>query len=401
MFAASGALEHLLRPSDYTDAATRARELIALRRHWHLHALSADLARSGDQVADEIAGVPVVVRNEGGRLVGFVNVCPHRHSRLVCPGAGQQDTLRCMVHGWTFDGDGALCRLPDGPSFVGLDGHAVSLRRVAVERCGALVFVNLDEGASSFQGALPDGGAELRARFGAHRVVDRWTTTHPVDWKVIVENTVESYHVPSVHPRTFRAFRPPELHDHRLWEGGTRYADLKPWGGEPAGFVARLLGALCGLGPVNRFVHTHYFPTTMTYANELVSTVMRVMPAADGTTTVTLASCVNERLRWRALRPLQWAFGRVFSMMGRRIVAEDMRLWPHVQRGLQASPFAGVLGAREERVHAFQRFVVQLHTDTAASAEGAWSGSGSGSMAESASTLVSLPSSPLRARRRG
>jgi hypothetical protein len=35
-----------------------------------------------------------------------------------------------------------------------------------------------------------------------------------------------------------------------------------------------------------------------------------------------------------------------------------MRLWPHVQRGLQHSEHAGVLGAREERVHAFQRFVV-------------------------------------------
>jgi choline monooxygenase len=304
-----------------------------------------------------------------------------------------------MAHGWSFDGDGALCRLPDGPSFVGLDGHAVSLRRVAVERCGALVFVNLDEGASSFQGALPDGGAELRARFGSHRVVDRWTTTHAVDWKVIVENTVESYHVPSVHPQTFHAFRPPELHDHRLWECGTRYADLKPWGREPAGLVARVLGALFSQGPVNRFVHTHYFPTTMTYANELVSTVMRVMPAADGTTTVTLTSCVDDRLRWRALRPLQWAFGHVFSRLGRRIVAEDMRLWPHVQRGLQASHFAGVLGAREERVHAFQRFVVQLRADGEASAEGATSGSMAASTP--ASTLVSLPSSPLRSRRRG
>ncbi len=395
MFTALGALEHLLRPSDYTDATARAREVLALRRHWHLHALSIDLARHGDQVADDVAGVPVVVRNDGGRLVGFVNVCPHRHSLLVCPGGSRQDALRCMVHGWTFDGDGALCRLPDGPSFVGLDGHAVSLRRIAVERCGALVFVNLDEGAPSFQGSLPDGGADLSARFGTHRVVDRWTTTHAVDWKVIVENTVESYHVPSVHPQTFRAFRPPELHDHQLWEGGTRYTDLKPWGREPAGLVARVLGALFAQGPVNRFVHTHYFPTTMTYTNELVSTVMRVMPATDGTTKVTLASCVNEQLRWRALRPLQSAFARTFSAMGRRIVAEDMRVWPHVQRGLQASPFAGVLGTREERVHAFQRFIVQMRTDSEASMQDPTSAT------PSDSTLVTVSSSPLRARRRG
>ncbi|MBM4279250.1 MAG: Rieske 2Fe-2S domain-containing protein [Deltaproteobacteria bacterium] len=390
MFSARGALEHLLRPADYTAAAARARDLAWLRGHWHLHALACDLQRDGDQVADEVAGVPVVVRNDGGRLVGFVNVCPHRHSLLVGPGATHAATLRCMVHGWTFDDAGALCRLPDGPSFVGLDGSAVRLRRVAVERCGALVFVNLNVDAPPFVDGVPDGGAELRARFGAHRPVDRWTTSHAVDWKVIVENAVESYHVPLVHPATFRAFRPPELHDHRLWPGGTRYADRKPWGREPMGLAARLLGALFGAGAVSRFVHTHYFPTTMTYANELVSTAFAVMPRADGTSRVTVASFLPDALSSSLLRPLQWAFGRVFSQLGRRIVAEDMRLWPHVQRGLQSSEHAGVLGAREERVHAFQHFVVQGrgHVDD-------------DDAVDAVAPPVACPAPPLRLGRRG
>lgn len=358
MFVADGALEHLLRPADYVTPEARSRDLSLLRHHWHLHALANDLTREGDQVADDVAGVPVVVRNEGGRLAGFVNVCPHRHCLLVAPGACRADALRCMYHGWTFDDGGALCKLPDGRSFAGLDGRAVHLQRVRVERHGALVFVNLNERAAPFVDGLHDGGAGLLARFGAHRLVDRWTSVHDVDWKVIVENTVESYHVPQVHPATFRAFRPPELHDHLLWAGGTRYRDLKPWGHEPQGVVARILAALLGAGPVHRFVHTHLFPTTMTYANELVSTVMWVMPQHDGRTRVTLASFVPEQISSSLLRPLQLLFGHTFSWLGRRIVAEDMRLWPHVQRGLQHSEHAGVLGAREERVHAFQRFVV-------------------------------------------
>lgn len=362
MFEAVGALEHLLRPADYVGPDARARDGMLLRRHWHLHALSGELSRSGDQVAGDVCGVPVVVRNDGGRLVGFVNVCPHRHSLLVAPGACRAASLQCMYHGWTFDDDGALCKLPDGASFVGLDGTAVRLRRVRVERAGALVFVNLDEHAAPFVDGLPDGGAELSARFGAHRLIDRWTTTHDVDWKVVVENAVESYHVPLVHPSTFRAFRAPGQHDHRLWSGGTRYADQKPWGAEPAGIAARVLGVVLGAAPVHRFVHTHLFPTTLTYANELVSTVMSVMPQHDGKTRVTLASFVPDRIASPLLRPLQLLFGHAFSRLGRRIVAEDMRLWPHVQRGLQGSlhvgEHAGVLGAREERVHAFQRFVV-------------------------------------------
>ncbi len=358
VFVAEGALEHLLRPADYVAPEAQVRDLALLRRHWHLHALAADLEHDGDQVAGDVLGTPVVVRNDGGTLVGFVNVCPHRHSLLVRPGTCHAARLQCMYHGWTFDHAGALCKLPDGASFQGLDGRAVRLRRVAVERCGALVFVHLDEHAEAFVAGLPDAGDELRARFGAHRLVDRWTSLHPVDWKVVIENTVESYHVPLVHPATFREFRPPALHDHRLWPGGTRYADRKPWGTEPTGLAARVLGALLGSRPVNRFVHTHYFPTTMTYANELVSTVIAAIPTTDGATRVTLASFVPERIASPLLRPLQLLFGRTFAWLGRRIVAEDMRLWPHVQRGLRASHHAGVLGAREERVHAFQRFVV-------------------------------------------
>jgi choline monooxygenase len=40
-----------------------------------------------------------------------------------------------------------------------------------------------------------------------------------------------------------------------------------------------------------------------------------------------------------------------------RVLAEDASIHAAVQRGLAASPHRGVLSAREERVHAFQRFV--------------------------------------------
>ncbi len=354
-------------------------------------AFARDLRREGDQVAGEVVGVPIVIRREAGRIVGFVNVCPHRHSLLVRPGAENAPALRCMYHGWTFDDGGALCRLPDGLSFRGLDGRSVRLRPVAVEEWGALVFVNLDEHAAPLSSSLPDQGEELRARFGAHRLVDTWSTVHAVDWKVVVENTVESYHVPLVHPSTFRAFRAPEDHDHQLWPMGTRYADRLPWGKDIQGTAARVLGALLGQGPVRRFVHTHLFPTTMTYTNELVSTVMSVMPRQEGSTQVTLACFVPDKISSTLLRPLQLLFGAVFSRMGRRIMAEDMRLWPFVQRGLRSSEHKGVLGAREERVTAFQRFIDDERRRCLGEASGTAHGLPSCSTPLSSSaTLVSL-----------
>jgi choline monooxygenase len=41
----------------------------------------------------------------------------------------------------------------------------------------------------------------------------------------------------------------------------------------------------------------------------------------------------------------------------RRILWEDAGIFAEVQRGMEASRFKGVIGTREERVYAFQRYV--------------------------------------------
>jgi hypothetical protein len=54
------------------------------------------------------------------------------------------------------------------------------------------------------------------------------------------------------------------------------------------------------------------------------------------------------------------AWGRLGAKITRRILVEDMGLYADIQRGLAASPHAGVLGRCEERIHAFQRYLVEL-----------------------------------------
>ena len=44
-----------------------------------------------------------------------------------------------------------------------------------------------------------------------------------------------------------------------------------------------------------------------------------------------------------------------------KILDEDYKVLPAIQRGLEASTHEGVIGAREERVHAFQQYVARVH----------------------------------------
>lgn len=372
MFVHSTALPHLLPPSAYSDAsvfAAEQREL--LRRSWQFVALrSTQLAQHGDQVVRELHGVPVVVRNDDGVINTFVNVCAHRHAMLAAPSCKHQGTLTCQYHGWQYDDDGALKKLPDGRSFQGINAHAMRLKKLRTEVVGELVFASLaernDDDTAGFVDGLSDMGPEFVRCFGDHFPVRTWVTEHDVNWKVIAENAVESYHVPAVHPHTFSAFRAPELHDHTLHPRYTRYVDNKPWDGV-AGFLAVTLAKTWLPQPtLARFTHTHVFPTTLLYYGDLVSTVVSLEPLSATRTRQVAVSFLPKTLRTSLWRPLQWLFGRTFAALGERILREDMAAWPSIQQGLLHSHHAGVLSCREERVYAFQQYVAAgLATHTA------------------------------------
>jgi nitrite reductase/ring-hydroxylating ferredoxin subunit len=365
MFVHDGVLPHPLPARAYVDAASFDDEMTRLfRPAWHFAGLQRDLARHGDQLARDIAGVPVVVRNDHGALHAFVNVCAHRHSLVAAPGCSRAASLKCRYHGWEYGCDGALKKLPDGRSFQGLDARGIALRQVRLEVVGPLVMVNLDVDAAPFVKSLGSMGEELVRHFGDHIPAGRaWSTEHPVNWKVIAENAVESYHVPALHPTTFKAFRAPELHEHELHPRYTRYLDKKPWENDVTGLAARALAKLLLCAPtMKRFTQAHVFPSILLYYNDVVSTLIALEPTGPTSTRHVAISFVPRSIRWPVLlRPLQWLFGKLFMAMGARILREDMRAWPDIQRGLAHRAASdddtqGMLSCREERVYAFQRY---------------------------------------------
>ncbi len=73
------------------------------------------------------------------------------------------------------------------------------------------------------------------------------------------------------------------------------------------------------------------------------------------------------RRRWPLWRTgLLALWGWASARLTRRIVGEDMAIYPDMQRGLEGSPHAGLLGRNEERIHAFQTWLCeQLAADPA------------------------------------
>jgi choline monooxygenase len=173
---------------------------------WLLFCHEAVLPQPGCYAAFTVAGRPILVlRGRDGQLKGFHNVCRHRASLVLKEGIGKTETLRCMYHGWVYDTEGKLCR---APGFGGDEAslcERTSLFPVHVKSAKGLVFICMAEKAPSFEkslgGLLPalEGSGIEKFKFFS-------TASHPMacNWKTYIENYMEGYHIPILHPELNR-----------------------------------------------------------------------------------------------------------------------------------------------------------------------------------------------------
>jgi choline monooxygenase len=187
--------------ADPTALALERERIFA--RTWQYAGCVAQLPDHGSYFTTQAGHIPaVVLRDGGGGLRAFVNVCRHR-GHLVATGAGCQRSLQCPYHAWTYGLDGSLRRAPRSEREPGFDASSLSLLPMAVETWGPFVFVNPDSEAAPLAetlGGLPEvvaqSGVDLDAlAFHSH---DEWTID--ANWKVALENYLECYHCAVAHP---------------------------------------------------------------------------------------------------------------------------------------------------------------------------------------------------------
>jgi choline monooxygenase len=185
----------------YRDPQVYERERAAIfGRSWQFFGVEAEVARPGDYLSEVLAGYPLlVVRDEGGTLRGFHNLCRHRAGPLVGEARGRCDRqLVCRFHGWRYGFDGRLLEACDFGPAEGFDPADYGLYAIRVEIWRGLVFVNLDLDAPPLAEAL----APVDEALGPQpRRAARIRDHHPVEcnWKVYVENYLDGYRQESLH----------------------------------------------------------------------------------------------------------------------------------------------------------------------------------------------------------
>jgi phenylpropionate dioxygenase-like ring-hydroxylating dioxygenase large terminal subunit len=354
-------LEHLLRPDQYASEGQYRAEL----RHvfapaWHPVATVRDLARPGDFLTLDLLETPLLLRNFDGELRAFLNVCPHRHSKLTDKPRGNTERLRCQYHGWEYNADGRTGKIPDAKAFRPWDRENSCLKAFRVETCGEVVFVNFGDTGASLRDWLGPLWDRWAPGFGGdYRYALTWEADFPCNWKVVLENSLESYHIPLVHPKTFKEYSAEENSWHELEPEFTTYKTKVPddWVNWQIAWLVRRLGV-----PVTgEYWHHVKHPHVTFNSLDVHRMIQCVFPTSP--TTCRYRSIVYT-LRGPRRNPLAWAMYRMLRplvvMVAKKIFREDAVIYGGVQQGMTASPHRGVIGTREERIFVFQEWVSRM-----------------------------------------
>jgi p-cumate 2,3-dioxygenase alpha subunit len=177
-------------------------------RSWIYIGHGSELPEPGRFVSRNIAGRPLIFcRDRDGVVHALINSCRHRGAQVCREREGSARHFYCMYHGWVYGLDGALRGVPGDDAYgPGFDRAAMGLVAAPrLEQYRDFWFVSFDPeiidlheylaGAREYIDLVvdqsPSGRMEIVAGTQEYSI--------RANWKLLVENSVDDYHLVATH----------------------------------------------------------------------------------------------------------------------------------------------------------------------------------------------------------
>ncbi|WP_166418926.1 aromatic ring-hydroxylating oxygenase subunit alpha [Cochlodiniinecator piscidefendens] len=210
-------------PQVYTSPEFLELELDQIFNHeWFCVGRIDEFSNPGDYRTTKIGRDPVIVlRDRDGVLRAMSNVCRHRMATLVEGSGNLKGRISCPYHAWTYNLDGQLI----GAAHMrdNFDKKEVCLPQFQVEVWEGWVYVSLDPEAKPLAPRLqPISDAYANYRMSEYTTLFRAEEIWDTNWKILVQNFVEGYHLFVAHAKTIEPAMPTKLAN--ALHGGDAYS---------------------------------------------------------------------------------------------------------------------------------------------------------------------------------
>lgn len=345
-----------LEPRYYLGEDVLAHEMERVfARTWQYAGHVSELPEPNTYITTRAGDQPVlVVRTEEHELRAYRNVCRHRGSELLTGDGKCKRAIRCRYHGWTYDStDGRLMGVPEHRGYADLDKAKLGLMPARVETLAGFIFVNLDPQAKS----LADQTQGLAERLERYRIPDLELFgtkgaggSQPANWKIVVENYLEGYHVPIAHPGLMRLldYQRYAVETHEGWAWFEAPLRDTPSSNRLERTYQRLAKPMTGLEEADRAVWRYcvIYPNTAIDLYPDQVNVWQIRPGGPEATDDEWA-CFREANPGPVTRFVQ----RINQRFNTEVLDEDVDLVSAVQAGIRTKGYApGPLSAREQGV---------------------------------------------------
>jgi phenylpropionate dioxygenase-like ring-hydroxylating dioxygenase large terminal subunit len=313
------------------------------------------------------------VQRFGSELRGFENVCAHRKHPLRTKARGN-GPMFCGFHQWQYDRDGRALGIPVCNLLFGKAPHELGahLRRIDIATCGTLIFGRFpsERAMQSLEEYLGNAFPVLEAATQLSRQPMFMQRQIRANWKLNMHVTLDEYHGPAVHPKTFGqgGYTPDAIH-HRYFRLGANsafcFSDDKD-----------CLDKLVAGCRNSTYRSSHYFvfqilPDLIVAHAEADKTfyycnILQYSPVTHDTTAFrawAYPAPFASDTSWlaRAIRPItDTVRNPIYFHFFKRIVNEDATVAERIQEVAHQIDTVPMLGAREMRVAWFEESIRDL-----------------------------------------
>lgn len=350
-------MKALIKPFEYNSEEVYQKENEFLfSKEWNFVGFLNDFENLNDFVAITIANIPVVIQNLNGNVRAFKNVCSHRHSIIQNESKGNRP-LMCPYHGWAYNEKGIPTGIPKKPLFnLSKDEiMCLKLEEYKLEVCGNLVFVNLNEESNSlvdFLGDFYDEVERISRNFG--KQIDLNELDIVANWKIVVENTLESYHVALIHADTLYKMGPQGLNfkfigNHSSWDATLNKS-------ENEGRNVKVHKPYQNRGyKINGYKHILIYPNLLISTTYGVSFNLSIItPKDQNNTNFKSYVFISKNENDGSSKDLETIFEKSLIDFNRQVFDEDKVICQQVHIGANYAHHDGELSDEEKRVEHFQ-----------------------------------------------
>jgi choline monooxygenase len=332
-------------------------------RGWIIVGRVDEWADPGQYRSIETVGGPVlIVKDEAGTLRAFANFCRHRGA-LLLEGCGTARKILCPYHAWSYRLNGAVLAAPSMDETDGFDRAEYGLLPIRLETWAGFVFINYRNDAPS----VKDDIGDLADLLDSHNMSDMVVTWRKdieahCNWKLLVENAMETYHTGTVHAATVGAQKSVSFSGVGEWMGMqvlSKSSIAVMNGAKPPFQPIDGLSEQAQQGTYFMFLH----PTTQFCCAQDCMWWLSVRPVAADRTVLSIGGCFPRKT---VEQPNFEADAAPYYKRWEAVALEDVGVLEKLQTALHSRLFRpGPLSWRDDLVHTFDQWVMDRMPDAA------------------------------------